>query len=77
MTDCIADYTRHDQLHEYTRYRPFEISPFIPSSYSYVVEAHSLSERMSRYIHSETFHVVLQESQNIMIEPVNFLDIIL
>ena len=60
-----------------TRYRLFEIGPFIPSSYSYVVEAHSLSERMSRYIHSETFHVVLQESQNVMIELVNFLDIIL
>src|ERR687896_673893 len=32
-----------------TRYRLFEISPFIPGSYSDVVEAHSLSERMSRY----------------------------
>src|SRR5918911_1353382 len=60
-----------------TRYRLFEIGPFIPSSYSYIVEAHSLSERMSRYIHSETFHVVLQESQNVMIELVNSLGILI
>src|SRR4030095_4875378 len=60
-----------------TRYRLFEISPFIPSSYSDIVEAHSLSERVSRYIHSETVHVVLQEGQNIMIDFINSLDIIL
>ena len=71
MTDRFADYTRHDQLVNSARYRLFEIGPFIPSSYSNVVEAHSLSERMSRYVHSETFHVELQESQNAMIELVN------